>query len=54
MVPGALTNQTLNIDEGSNVDVTRLYIYEVNLCSVLGPIDGKKPKILVVLEIYFR
>ena len=24
---GTLTNQTLNIDEGSNVDVTGLYIY---------------------------
>ena len=49
MVPGALTNKTLNIDEGSNVDVTRLYIYRVDLCSVLGPIDGEKPKILLVV-----
>ena len=49
MVPGALTNQTLNIDEGSNVDVTGLYIYRVDLCSVLGPIDGEKPKLLLVV-----
>ena len=47
MVPGALTNQTLNIDEGSNVGVTGVYIYRVDLCSVLGP-NGKKPKLLVV------
>ena len=46
MVPGALTNQTLNIDEGSNVGVTGLYIYRVDLCSVLGPKDGEKPKLL--------
>ena len=49
MVPGALTNQTLNIDEGSNVGVTGVYIYRVDLCSVLGPSDGKKLKLLVVL-----
>ena len=48
MVPGALTNQTLNIDEGSNVGVTGVYIYRVD-CSVLGPRDGEKPKLLVVL-----
>ena len=40
MVPGALTNQTLTIEDGSNVDVTGLYIYRVNSCSVLGPNDG--------------
>ena len=49
MVPGALTSQTLNIDEGSNVDVTGLYIYRVDLCSVLGPMDGEKPKLLLVV-----
>ena len=45
MVPGALTNQTLNIDEGSNVGATGVYIYRVDLpaCSVLGPKSGKKP-----------
>ena len=37
MVPSALTNQTLKIDEGSNVGVTGVYIYRVDLCSVLGP-----------------
>ena len=43
MDPGALTHQTLNIDEGSNVGVTGLYIYRVDLpaCSVLGPKNGK-------------
>ena len=40
MVPGAQTNQTLNIEDGSNVDVTGLYIYRVDSCSVLGPNDG--------------
>ena len=49
MVPDALTNQTLNVDEGSNVGVTGVYIYRVNLCSVLGPRDGEKPKLLVAL-----
>ena len=44
MVPSALTNQTLNIDEGSNVGVTGVYIYRVDMCSVLGPNDCKKPK----------
>ena len=45
MDPGALTNQTLNIDEGSNVGVTGVYIYRVDLpaCSVLGPKNGEKP-----------
>ena len=49
MDPRALTNQTLNIDEGSNVGLTGVYIYRVDLCSVLGPRDGEKPKLLVVL-----
>ena len=40
MVPGALTNQSRNIEDGSNVNVTGLYIYRVDLCSVLGPNDG--------------
>ena len=44
MVPGALTSQVLNIDEGSNVDMTGVYIYRVDLCSVLGPRDGEKLK----------
>ena len=47
MVPGALTNQVLNIDEGSNVGVTvtGVYIYRVDRCSVLGPSDGEKQSI---------
>ena len=49
IVPGTLTNQTLSIDEGSNVGVTGVYIYRLDLCSVLGPRDGEKPKLLVVL-----
>ena len=52
MVPGSLTNQTLNIDEGSNVGVTGMYIYRVD-CSVLGPNDGEKLKLLVVLIISY-
>ena len=40
MVPGALTTQSRNIEDGSNVDMTGLYIYRVDLCSVLGPNDG--------------
>ena len=47
MVPGALKN--LNIDEGSNVNVTGVYIYRVDLCSVFGPIDGEKAKLLLVV-----
>ena len=45
----ALTSQVLNIDEGSNVNVTGVYIYRVDLCSVLGLSDGEKLKLLVVL-----
>ena len=45
MVPGALTNQVLNIDEGSNVGVTGLYIYRVDMCLVLGPRDGENPNV---------
>ena len=40
-----LGDQTLNIDDGSNVDVTGLYINRVDLCLVLGSIDGEKPKL---------
>ena len=49
MVQDALTNQTLNIDEGSNVGMTGVYIYRVDLCSVLGPGDGEKTNFLVAL-----
>ena len=49
IVPSARTSQVLNIDEGSNVGVTGVYIYRVDLCSVLSPSDGEKLKLLVVL-----
>ena len=52
MVPDALTNQTLNIDERSNVGVTGVYIHRLDLCTVLGPRDGEKPKLLVVLTTF--
>ena len=42
--PRALTSRTLNIDVESNIDVTGLYIYRVDLCSELGPRNGEKPK----------
>ena len=44
-----LSRQALNIDEGSNVGVTVVYIYRVDLCSVLAPMDGEKPKLLLVV-----
>ena len=47
--PYALSRQALNIDEGSNVGVTGVYIYRVDLCSVLDPIDGENPKLLLVV-----
>ena len=47
MVPGALTNQVLNIDERSNVGVAGVYIYRVD-CSVFGPRDGEKPQLLIL------
>ena len=50
MVPSALTNQALNIDEGSNVGMTGVYIYRVDLCSVLGPNDGEKPNMLMFIS----
>ena len=40
MVPGALTNQTLTIEDGSNVDVTGLYIYRVDSCLVQSSVNG--------------
>ena len=46
MLPAALTGQVLNIDEGSNVGVRGVYIYRVDLCSVLGPNNGEKTKIV--------
>ena len=49
MDPREPTIQALNVDEGSNVGVTGVYIYRVDLCSVFGPRDGEKPKLLVIL-----
>ena len=46
MLPGALTNQSMNVEDGSNVDVRGLYIYRVDLSSILDPIDGEKLKII--------
>ena len=40
MVPGALTVQSRDIEEGTNVGRTGVYIYRVDRCSVLDP--GKK------------
>ena len=37
MVPGALTFQSRNIETTSNVNITGLYIYRVDLRTVLGP-----------------
>ena len=51
MVPGALTPQSINVEDGSNVengsnvDVRGLYIYRVDLPSILGPNDGEKLKL---------
>ena len=49
IIPHVLKRQPLNIDEGSNVGVTGLYIFRVDLCSVLGPMDGEQPKLLLVV-----
>ena len=43
-VADARTGLVLTIDEGSNIGVTGLYIYHVDLCSVLGPNNGEKAK----------
>ena len=48
MLPGALTNQSMNVEDGSNVDVTGLYIYQVDLPSVLDPNDGEMLKLSCV------
>ena len=42
MLPGALTNQSVNVEDGSNVDVRGLYIYRVDLPSILDPNDGER------------
>ena len=48
-VPSSLANQAVNIDEGSNVGVTGVYIYRVDLCSILGPGNGEASKLLLVI-----
>ena len=46
--PDSLSNQGLNVDNGSNVNVTGVYIYQVD-CSVHGPNnDGEKLLVLLV------
>ena len=47
-IQGSRTSQTLNIDEGSNVNVIGVYIYRVDLCSELGPGDGEESKLILV------
>jgi len=41
MVPGALTFQSRNIENGSNVDIPGLYIYRVDRRIVVDP-SGKQ------------
>ena len=40
MVPGALSLQSRDIEEGSNVGRTGVYIYRVDQCSIRGPSNG--------------
>ena len=40
MVPGALSSDSLDIEEGTNVGRRGVYIYRVDQCSILGPDDG--------------
>ena len=40
MIPGALTPQSMNIEDGSNVEIAGVYIYRVDSCSVFGPNEG--------------
>ena len=40
MVPGALTSQSINIEEGSNVGRTGVYLYRVDQCSIIDPNNG--------------
>jgi len=44
MVPGALTSQTRNIEMGSNVNITGLYIYRVDQRLVIDP-SGKRSRL---------
>ena len=40
MVPGALTFDSVNIEEGSNVGRTGVYLYRVDRCSIIDPNNG--------------
>ena len=40
MVPGALSFDSVNIEEGSNVGRRGVYIYRVDQCSIVGPDNG--------------
>jgi len=50
MVPGALTPQTRNIDNGSNVNISGLYIYRVDQHLVFGP-SGKCSRLIGTLTL---
>ena len=43
MVPGALTSESRNIETTSNVNVTGLYIYRVDLDAIIGPNGEIRP-----------
>ena len=40
MVPGALSSDSLDIEEGTNVGRRGVYIYRVDQCSIIDPDDG--------------
>ena len=40
MVPGALSFDSVDIEQGSNVGRRGVYIYRVDQCSIIGPDDG--------------
>ena len=40
MVPDALSFDSVNIEQGSNVGRRGVYIYRVDQCSIIGPDDG--------------
>jgi len=48
MVPGALTPQTRNIENGSNVNIPGTYIYRVDQHVVFGP-SGKHSRLIGTL-----
>ena len=40
MVPGVLSLDSVDIEEGSNVGRRGVYIYRVDRCSIIGPDNG--------------